>query len=210
MSDSQVRIEGLDEVAALLDELPRNALFGASIGLNRTMDEAQAEIRQSLPGHFTLRRKTFVERTIYRKPGEDFATKDRLLGRVRIHDDRDFLAKFEQGGTKTPTRGRRALAVPVDVKRTKTEVISKANQVRALLASGKAFVRGKYVFQVQGRGRNKRLTMAYVFKSSTPLPADLHFEDTGRGVIVRRAVPNLEGAIEVEISRGLTFRSGAK
>lgn len=126
MSDMMLRVEGADEINELLKQLPRKALFGVSIGMNRTMDEAQDAIRKRVANKFTLRRKTFMEQTIYRRPGlwpnGDFANKDNPhSAAVRINPNRDFLAKFEEGGSKRPRGGGvggagdkdRALAVPV-------------------------------------------------------------------------------------------------
>lgn len=203
----RLEVVGLDGLEAMLRHLPPNARYGAALGMNRTIDEAQSAIRASLPEKFTLRRKQFVERTVYRKPGEDFATKAKLEARVRIHDERDVLAKHEKGGRKVPREGR-ALAIPVDVRRTKADVVRKSEGVKALFASGKAFRKGSKVFVTQGRGKKKTLRLAYVFKPSVPIAPALGFERTARAVIARRAEANIAGAIEVELTRGLTTKSG--
>lgn len=209
MAETVVKVEGLEDVQHMLTNLRTGARFAASIGINRTMDEAQAAIRQGLGDRFTLRRRAFVERTIYRKPGEDFASKTHLIGRVRVHDERDFLAKFERGGQKEPTRGRSALAVPVNVRRNKADIVTRANRVAALLQSGKAFVRGRFVFQKVGRGKRASINLAYVFKRRTPLPDSLRFAETGTRIILQRGADNIRGAIQAELDRGLTYRSGA-
>ena len=207
MSDLRFSVNSA-EVKAALEAIPGKAHFGASIGLNRTADEIQDEIRKGLDGKFTLRRAEFVKRTIYRKPGEDFASKKKLTAAVRIHDERDFLAKFEKGGRKKPISGK-ALAIPQGgVRRNKSDIVTKSQSVRRLIESGKAFVKGDSVFQRTGRGKARRLILAYLFRPSVPIPASLGFEDTARRVADKRLEANVAGAIEIELSRGLTSRSG--
>lgn len=208
MTDGIV-VEGLEELIGMLDKLPANARFGASVGMNRTMNEAQDAIRGSLPKNFTLRRALFIERTIYRKPGDDWASKSQLTARVRIHDSRDYLAKFEAGGVKRPREGR-SLSVPIDVPRTGADIVSRRYSVPALLDSGKAYVRDGKVWLLSGRGKVKKRTLAYVFKSQVPIRPVLHFVVTGRRVIESRGLENIAGAILIEITRGLTARSGAR
>ena len=237
MTDFTMKLEGADEVNALLAKLPANARYGAALGMNRTMDEAQAEIRRGLSGKFTLRRKSFVENTIYRKPGEDWATKDKLEARVQVNADRDQLAKFEEGGDKRPRSGK-ALGVPVigGARPTKGAVVPEKFKLKTLFfsqqgllsqarsiagakkrsgrnallkASAKKYVsmNGK-VFEIIGTKRAPRLKLLWVFRPSVRIAPKLRFAETGKRVIASRAEPNVSGAIEVEIMRGLTTKSG--
>lgn len=238
MSDFTMKLEGAEEINALLAKLPENARYGAALGMNRTMDEAQAEIRRGLSGKFTLRRKTFVENTIYRKPGEDWATKDKLEARVQVNADRNQLAKFEEGGDKGPTRGRKALGIPVvgGARPTKGAIVPEKFKLKTLFfsqqgllsqarsiagtkkrsgrnallkASAKKYVsmNGK-VFEIIGTKRTPRLKLLWVFKPSVRIAPKLRFAETGRRVIDARAAANVSGAIEIEVTRGLTTRSG--
>ena len=197
----------LKQVEAAIKAAGSKALFGASVGLNRTANEVQDGIRASLPGHFTLRRAEFVKQTIYRKPGEDFASKTKLQAGVRIREDRNFLAKFEAGGIKAPTEGRRFLAIPVGVKRNKNDIVTKANSIKALLASGKAFLKNGKVWLKTGRG-GKILKLAYVLKPNVKIAPDLKFVETGTKIALARLAPNVIGAIQVELDRGLTSSNG--
>jgi hypothetical protein len=205
-----MKVEGLDAALRDIANLPKQVRFGASIGLNRTMSEAQDAIRDGLGSRFTLRRATFVKNTIYRKPGVDWATKDKLEAGVRVNPERNILAKFEAGGTKSPTGGRRFLAVPVAVKRNKFDIVTKANSLKALLANKKAYIRDGKVWLLSGAGKIKKRTLAYIFKAATPLPSSLHFVDTATRVINARAVANIEGAITAELTTGLTTRNGPR
>lgn len=197
----------LKRVEQYLKEFGSRARFAASVGLNRTANEVQDGIRASLNGKFTLRREAFVKNTIYRKPGEDFASKDKLTAGVRVNEERNILAKFEAGGLKTPTGGRRFLAIPIDVKRNKSDIVTRANSIKALLASGKAFLKNGKVWLKTGRG-GKQLKLAYVLKPSVKIEPDLQFVATGTRIALDRLAPNVIGAIQVEIDRGLSTAKG--
>jgi len=234
-----VKVEGLEEVEAILQKMRGQVAFGASMGMNRTMDEAQTAIRQTLPGKFTLRRATFIQNTVYRKPGQDWATKDHLVARVRIHDDRNFLAKFEDGGDKTPTQGRKALGVPVlgGARPNKTSVVPEKFKLSALFfgqrglgsqalqilntkkksarkgllkasAAKTTAVIGDKVYSIIGTKNKPKLKLLWVFKKAVRVAPRLGFVATARSVINSRANPNIAGAIDVELARGLTTRSG--
>lgn len=238
MTDITIKVEGAEEVNALLAKLPTNARYGAALGMNRTMDEAQARVKSTLSGRFTLRRKAFIENTIYRKPREDFATKDKLEARVQVNPERDFLAKFEEGGDKHPTGGRKALGIPVlgGARPTRGALVPEKFKLKALFfskqgllsqakaiastvkksgrkallkASGKSYVsmNGK-VFEIVGTKKSPRLKLLWVFKQSVRIAPRLKFVATGSEVIAARAVPNISGAIDVEVTRGLTTSNG--
>lgn len=97
-------VTGLDQLTAYLAQARGQLPFAQSLALNRVANTIQRAIRQSLASHFTLRQSQFMERTIYRRPGiwpnGDNAHKTSLTAAVRINPARDFLAKFEEGGTK--------------------------------------------------------------------------------------------------------------
>jgi len=203
-----VTVTGLEEAIALVKVLPKKALFAASIGLNRTADEAQTAVRESLASKFTLRRKAFIEGTIYRKPGEDWASRDKLEARVRIHPERDYLAKFEQGGEKVPRAGGRHIAIPIDPRRTKSDVIAKAARPKVLMQGGKAFIRNGRILVPVGRGKSKTVKALYLLKPRARIRPILRFHETALKTVTARAVPNIAGAVQLEINRGLVSRSG--
>ena len=181
---------------------PRNLRFAASVGLNRTVDEAQREIQASLGSKFTLRRADFVKRTIYRKPGEDFATKDKLIAAVQVNPERDFLAKFEAGGDKTSKSGG-PVAIPIDIRRNKNDIVPKSQWVGALLAAKKAFIKNGLVLQRLGtKATGFEIRLAYIFKPSVRIRPVLKFVETARAVAARRLVPNVAGSINRMIAGG--------
>ena len=208
MIEMTVDKQSLEAALAAIGNVGPSARFAASIGINRTLNEAQDAIRAGLGGRFTLRREAFIKSTIYRKPGEDFASKTTLSGGVRVNPARDVLAKFEEGGTKRPQSGK-ALAIPINVKRNASDIVTRANSVRAILASGKAFIKNGRVWQRIGRGKRATLRLAYVFKPSVSIAPRLEFVETGTKVINERIVDNIAGAIQVELERGLVTRNPA-
>lgn len=111
MIELTVDIKGADSIAALLSGVRSQVPFAAALAINNTLNDAQAAIRKTLPEHFTLRRKEFIERTIY-IGAVDRAKKDNLVGVVRVNPERNQLAKFELGGEKKSVTSK-SLAVPV-------------------------------------------------------------------------------------------------
>jgi len=165
-------------VTKALGELQKQARFATSKALNDTANDAQRAIQDSLAQKFTLRRPDFIKRTIKRERPNDFATKDNLVATVRVDPKRDILAKFEDGGEKVPTKGK-ALAIPtLSVRRTKADVIQKSQRPRALLSSGKAFVRGAAIVQKARRVAGGLGRILYIFKARVRIDNRLHFVDT--------------------------------
>lgn len=167
-----MQVLGLDVLQKTVASLSSSLKFGASVGLNRTMDEAQSAIRETLPGRFTLRRRDFVEKTIYRKPGEDFASKDKLAAGVRIHDERNVLAKFEEGGDKTPRGGgvggagdsNKAVAIPVGARPSKTAVVPQRLQLKSLFFGSTSRI--SQAIQIISLGRRERRFRGLLVKRS--------------------------------------------
>lgn len=113
MADIIARVEGAEDVRRYLARAADQMPFVQSLSLNRMANEIQLAIQDGLPSRFTLRRPEFIRRTIYRRPGAwpqgDNSTKQELTAAVRIHPDRNLLAKFEEGGVKTAAGGMLAL-----------------------------------------------------------------------------------------------------
>lgn len=176
-----IEVFGDKEVAAQFEELGRQLPFAQSTTLNGLANATQAKVQDGLPSRFNLRRAEFIRRTVYRKPGEDFATKSRLEAGVRINPERDFLAKFEEGGEKTSRNGGR-VAVPVDVRRNKNDIVSKANRPRVLLTKPKVALLRDVIVQRVGRGRKAATRLLYVLKKSVRIPQRLGMAETARSV----------------------------
>lgn len=201
-------VTGLDQVTAYLAEARGQLPFAQSLALNRLANTIQREIQQTLPGHFTLRQAQFMERTIYRRPGiwpaGDNAHKTSLTAAVRINPARDFLAKFEEGGTKQ-RQGGGALLLPtlrlsspmLIIRR--TDPLHQSKLPGALMRSGRVRTKGvkgttgvfirdrggrKYIVQRTGPGpQDTRLL--YTFRPSVPIAPRLGFIATAAATFER-------------------------
>jgi hypothetical protein len=208
--------KGLDDVAH--QQLP----FAVALAINRTLEEGQAGFRKTLPQHFTLRRKQFIERLV-KIENRDRATKASPYGRMGIQGNRaDILTKFEEGGVRRP-RGH-SLYVPIDVKRNKRDLVTNANKPKAFSFvrertnsnTGIAVFQGnKRTFMVRfpdGRGwlfkRTKRgkhgelftgTKVLYALIPKAPIPKALHFEETVVPILQARFPVNLQGMLAAAI-----------
>ena len=111
-----------------LERLSRQVPFAISKAMNESLKGAQKDIRATLPGHFTLRRKQFVERTV---KITEFATKRKQVARLAVDPTRDILAKFEEDTRKQGQEGK-SLAVPIDARPSETALVPKRLQIKAL------------------------------------------------------------------------------
>ncbi len=201
--------------------LSKQLPFAMATAINNTLNDAQTAIRRTLPEHFTLRRKDFVERTVYIGP-KDRARKDNLAGTVRINPARDQLAKFEEDHEKRSTSGH-ALAVPVQRQQTPGLIIGRNDsrnlkRVMALIDAQ----RGRQVGPFKRRATRRAATQSffllhsrkgqtlvmersglttrvlYVFEKTVPIDPQLHFVDTAMKAALeawdRRATEALERA----------------
>jgi hypothetical protein len=86
--------------------------FATANAMNRTLDESQAAMRAGIRQRFTVRGRSagFIDRLVKRRR-EDFATRDRLVARIRIEGPENdlargaILARHEEGGLRTAGRG---------------------------------------------------------------------------------------------------------
>ncbi len=128
-----------------MDGTARQLPYALKVSINDTAKDFQRVETRQIMKVFTIRRRTFAQRAVKIKP---FATKQRLEAKVSIDPPggqarADIFAKFETPSTKRPRSGSR-LAVPKEVRRTKTGIISRAKRPRSFQFQqvGKA-LRGK-------------------------------------------------------------------
>jgi hypothetical protein len=184
MQQQLIEIRHSKDVANALAEIGRQAPFALSLALNYTANAAQREIRQGL-GAFTLRRKEYILRTIYRG-AVDKATKSYPFATVRIQPGRDVLAKHEEGGSKTPRSGnnvaiplpavREAAGNAVIPKRLRPSGLQRDARVRRIVTPS-----GTYLVRMRagtGRGRmlGWRTEFLYRLKPSVPIRPRLGFQ----------------------------------
>jgi len=102
--------------------------FATAKALNELATTFQANERDVIQGGMTIRRPWVLQGVKIDR--SDFATKDRLVARVHVDEQRDFLNKFEDGGTRTPQIGR-SLAVPIAARPSKAALIPAGMRPRA-------------------------------------------------------------------------------
>jgi Family of unknown function (DUF6441) len=208
----------LDELTRSLNRIQKEQLpFALSKGLNETAKEFQKRQREGMKHRFSIRRKSWVERSV--KIGrEDWATKKKLEAIVRIETpgDRsrsDILAQHEEGGEK---RGRgRTMSVPIMArprgygggvvpKRLRpsnlnlrpwgsTGRVMRGDQRTILIRT--ANDRG-VILQRTGKGKRTRLKVLYRLKGEVPLKPTLEFFRTARVVYDDSLVKNVRIALD--------------
>ncbi len=165
--------------------------FATSKAINETAKDFQKVQTAHIRKEFIERNPIFIKRAVKIKP---FANKRRLSATVQIEPPggqrtTDILSKFEEGGTKRPRQGRH-LAIPIEVRRTKRGIVSKAQRPRAFQFReiGKRIVGLKRTFIVPGVGilqrRGKRkVRLLYAFARAVPIPAALDFVENAKRVV---------------------------
>ena len=198
------------EVARSLRFLFRDQIpFATSVAINDTTKGIQAVQREGMKRRFTIRRAYVLQGVKISK----FSTKRDLEAHIEIDPSRGFLFKFEEGGTVRP-RGTR-FAVPDEVRRTKTGVVSRVLRPRSLGFKrsgsgprGEVF-RGKKrtfmirrpdgtgaIFQRFGRRRATRLRMLFSFTPKAKIEPMLEFEVTAQAVFQENFARNFEAAFD--------------
>jgi len=205
-----------EELVTHLDDYARRQLpFARALAVNAVAFAFQEAQQQGLEGRFRLRRATFVKRGIYfpREQRADYR-KGEIVATVSIEPKRDFLAKYEQGGWKTPRSGSR-LAIPIDARRTKADIVSASDRIGALglrvhgrgpLATvGRGLKRtfsirypdGRgFIFRRVGRGKRSQVKLLYVFRPRVVLPPSLQFHETALETARTRFIPAFVEAFE--------------
>lgn len=113
----------LDKAIKALNAQAKQVPFATALALTRTAADVQGEIRNEMPGNFTLRRD-WVVKGIRIKP----ATKSTLTAEVFSRDA--FMAIQESGGIKRSINRRvfdykGYLAIPLDARRSKRDIVAK-------------------------------------------------------------------------------------
>lgn len=186
MNELDIDVRGDREVMAMFEGIGQQMPFALANTLNGCANETQRDTRVGLEdGRMILRRPTFVKNTIYRKPGEDFAKKTHLVAAVRVDDrpGRDFLAKFEDGGEKEGRNGHR-VAIPIDPKRNKREVIPLGERPRVILnLKSRVWISNNVIRQRVGRGLRAEVRSRYLLVRSVRVPKLLGLADAALRVM---------------------------
>jgi len=184
--------------------------FALSLAIRSTAEDARKAEYTRMGRVFTVRRPRWVFKSIKHKPqaskrqGADMHSKlaiDPPGGLKRA----DILAKFERGGQKT-ARQAPMLSVPIEARRAKSGIITRANRPEALgFPKGRRSTRQKGrkrtylvprvgIFQRVGKGKRARSRLLYHFERSVPIPKTLGFVATVKKTVAQRFGHNFRAA----------------
>lgn len=191
MIAASVSVDSSTAQSALTDLVARQLPFALSRAVNQAVFDVRAREQASHRESFTIRRPWVLRGYKVKLARKN----DRpIAARLWLDPSRDFLAKFEEGGTKT---GQRSLAVPVTggPARSSIRMVTPDRwRVRNLLLrkhvtkTGKIQLKGQYNTFVVRTGsstlilqRTRRaVKVVYAFKRSVPIPASLKFYFTAQ------------------------------
>lgn len=103
--------------------------FATAKALNEVAGFFQRDQRAVMQKQFTIRRQWVLQGVKIDRG--DFATKQKLNVRIHIDEKQDFFNKFEEGGTRSPRSGGKSLAIPINVRGSKTGLIPASKKPRA-------------------------------------------------------------------------------
>jgi len=185
--------------------------FASSLALNNLAKKAQDNIRAHFRQVFTLRRPEFIEKQgvkIFR-----FATKRDPVVEFGVGPLADFLTKFEPGGAR-PKRSQH-IAIPVDVRRNKRDIITRGNRPRPLIqrlgkkkGAGGVFrvtderqglTRG--IYQRTGRKGRGGIKLLFALENTAQIPASLQFERIAKETAEREWPAIFEAALGEALRR---------
>lgn len=195
MLSFKMEVTGVREATRFLSDLQKKQIpFATAKALTETAEQARDEIVKHLQDKFTLRTAWWKPRTRYGINVQP-AKKTSLVSEVFTRAP--WMALQESGGAKIP-RGQN-IAVPSSfVKRSKRDLITKANRPRNLKNS--FITRSKSgqetIFQRIGRGRNKAIRPMYFLEKRAQIKPAFQFAKTAQRVANDRWRKNFAKAID--------------
>lgn len=217
-----------DAVLSKLTDLEKTQLpYAMKLGLNRTAEEVQKAQARHLGDVFDIRRPWVQQYGIKIGKG-DFATKDKASVTIQVNPDASFLIKFEDQTVKRPRGGGKALAIPIEARRNKSDIVQSAQRPRAFqftnahssVASRTTIYKGNkrtfmiqkadgsgVIFQRMSRavkgtkrtGRDPNLKLLYILRPTAPIKPVLKFFEIGKATAQARFAVNLQGMLAYAI-----------
>jgi hypothetical protein len=178
----KVDVQGLAPTQKYLSNIGRQVPFATALALTRTAKEIQREEIAHIRTAFTVRGSWL---RIGGKFGVGIvpASKENLVAVVESRAP--WLEAHEEGTVRTPEGAH--FAIPQkDIRRTKTQVIAKAQRPRALKRAFKVETKAGRVpllLQRVGRGKNSILRVMYQLTGRARIEPRLEFLRTGKAVV---------------------------
>ena len=193
------------QLNARRDQVP----FATALALTRTAQEARLEVQRELPTRFTVRTPWVAKGVRYTPANKTDLT-------ATVSDIDPFMRIQETGGEKVSIHHRvfdygDYLAVPLDARRSKRDVVRKEDWPKNLIApfiltakDGRKYL-AVHTFAKKFRGHKGEFTIGkqvggtrlmYILVKRESIAARFGFVDTVRKVVNERFVDNFRAAIE--------------
>lgn len=189
---------GAAQLQATLEKMQQTAPYAAATALTGVAFEIRKQVQSDLPSWVHLTRQYLPSQVIFER-----ATASNLQAVVGFHKRVSFANLLEEGGTRTPTEGHRAITVPVDIKLNQSGGISNANRPSQILQ--KAGVFSKAIGTVGGIWQETKripLRLLYVYKQSTRYNKHFFkFRQTAEKVAAEQYPIKFQAALEKLLSR---------
>ncbi|MEB3302018.1 MAG: DUF6441 family protein [Cyanobacteriota bacterium] len=187
----------LDRLTRFVAQSRGQMRFATSKALNSLAFDVRDQVRSTMPQNFTIRRRWVVNQLQVRKK----ATKADLEAVVGTSEPGKFLAKHEEGGTRTALG--RYIAIPTRaVKRTKTDQIRKSDRPANLGAKATVvdYDGNKWLALNKSRkwaqGSASKTRLLYLLKPRTQIDERLELHEKGQAVIRTKGSQALKDAVD--------------
>lgn len=190
----------LDRLTRFLANSRGQMPYATSRALNSLAFDVRDKVRGSMPENFTIRRRWVVNQLQVKQR----ADKRNLEAVVGTSDAAKFLAKHEEGGTRTALG--RYVAIPTRaVKRTKTDQIRKSDRPASLGAKASVvdYNGNKWLALNKSRkwaqGSASKTRLLYLLKPRTQIDERLQLHEQGQFVITQRGTQALKDAVDAAL-----------